>query len=252
MSRSIVLTGATGRFGKILTRYFLSKGDQVIAVGRSAEALEKLSLSNRQRGKKLKCLKLDLITPDIGGQLVQKLSELKIFPNCLVNNARNFEFLQLSSHGFAPRSHFLNELNLGVVVSYELTMALAYQKKASLRSVVNIGSIYGSVAPHPGLYKNPEKDSPIHYGVTKAALAHLTKELAVRLAPKGIRVNCAAFGGLQGRVDKSFMRRYASLCPSGRMLKEKEIPGPIDMLLSEAASGVTGHVLMVDGGWTSW
>ena len=65
MSRSIVLTGATGRFGKILTRHFLSKGDQVIAVGRSAEALEKLFLSNRQRGKKLKCLKLDLITPDI-------------------------------------------------------------------------------------------------------------------------------------------------------------------------------------------
>jgi len=252
LNRSILITGATGKFGKILTRHFLSTGDRVIAVGRSAEALEKLFLANRLKRKNLKCLELDLMKPNIGGQLIQKLADLNISPDCLVHNARNLEFLRLDSRGLSPRTHFLNELELGVVIPYELTMALALQKKSRVRSVVHIGSIYGSVAPHPGLYKDPGKDSPIQYGVAKAALVHLTKELAVRLASKGIRVNCAAFGGLQGRVDRPFMRRYAALCPSGRMLREKEIPGPIDMLLSEAASGVTGHVLMVDGGWTAW
>ena len=92
----------------------------------------------------------------------------------------------------------------------------------------------------------------MHYGVAKAALGQLTRELAVRLSGRGIMVNCVAFGGVEGRVDDACRERYAKLCPSGRMLKEEELPGPVDLLLSSAGSGITGHVLFVDGGWTAW
>ena len=74
----------------------------------------------------------------------------------------------------------------------------------------------------------------------------------MRLAKNLVRVNCAAFGGVEGRVDEAFKKRYSELCPSGRMLSEDEIFGPIDMLLSEKTSGMTGHILMIDGGWTVW
>jgi len=47
-----------------------------------------------------------------------------------------------------------------------------------------------------------------------------------------------------------FKKKYSSICPSGRMLKESEIPGPIDFIFSKKTSGMTGHVIMVDGGWT--
>ena len=77
------------------------------------------------------------------------------------------------------------------------------------KNVVNIGSIYGSVVPNAKLYKNFHKESSIQYGVTKSALEHLTKELSVRLAKKFVRVNCAAFGGVEGRVNQSFKKRYA-------------------------------------------
>jgi NAD(P)-dependent dehydrogenase (short-subunit alcohol dehydrogenase family) len=108
------------------------------------------------------------------------------------------------------------------------------------------------VAANPGLYENPASQSPLHYGVAKAALAHLTRELAVRLAPAGIQVNCIAFGGVEGRVDAEFRQRYAKLCPLGRMLNEGEVAGPVDMLLSDHFTAMTGHVLAVDGGWTIW
>jgi NAD(P)-dependent dehydrogenase (short-subunit alcohol dehydrogenase family) len=131
-------------------------------------------------------------------------------------------------------------------------MALATQKNSQIRRVVNIGSQYGTVAVNPHLYIDPVKQSPLHYGVAKAALAHLTKELAVRLAGKNIQVNCVAFGGVEGRVDDAFKERYAKLCPMGRMLRDDEVVGPVDMLLSDKCSGITGHVLAVDGGWGIW
>ena len=129
---------------------------------------------------------------------------------------------------------------------------MAQQTNTVLESVVNIGSQYGVVAPNLNLYSEPIKDSPLHYGVAKAALGHLTKELAVRLAPQGIRVNCVAFGGVEGRVGDDFKKRYAELCPMGRMLNEADLAGPVDLLLSPSSSAITGHTLIVDGGWSIW
>ena len=74
----------------------------------------------------------------------------------------------------------------------------------------------------------------------------------MRLAIKNIRVNCVAFGGVEGRVDESFKRRYADLCPMQRMLKESELAAPVnffclvphlllrDIHLLQIAAGVFG------------
>ena len=61
-----------------------------------------------------------------------------------------------------------------------------------------------------------------------------------------------AFGGVSGRVDDEFKERYAKLCPSGKMLNDDEVSGPIKFLISNESSSITGHVLVADGGWTIW
>lgn len=252
MSRTILITGATGKFGRVLVRHFLDAGDHVIATGRSEESLDCLRIGSPQWADRLHLLEIDLMAEHVDSLLSAGLARLGVEPDCLINNARSLESLKLDEQGKASTESFLNEFRLGVVVPYKLTMGLSSHPNSRLQAVVNVGSIYGTTAPNLKLYTDPERQSPIQYGVTKAALAHLTKELAVRLAAKNIRVNCAAFGGVEGRVDEGFKQRYAALCPAGRMLAEKEIAGPIDMLLSEAASGITGHVLMIDGGWSAW
>lgn len=252
MSRSILITGTTGKIGRVLAQHFLTAGDTVIATGRSADALAELKYDLSQTKGTLHTLCADLMAPDAAAVIVEGLRQIDCMPCGLINNARNVSFLRTGEGGQVARQDFLNELALDVVAPYELVMALTLAPSSRLRAVVNIGSQYGAVAPNIHLYNDPIRQSPLQYGVAKAALAHLTKELAVRLADRGIRVNCVAFGGVEGRVDKAFKQRYAALCPIGRMLGEHELAGPVDLLLSEAASAVTGHIMMVDGGWSVW
>ena len=252
MSQTIIVNGATGKFGKILVKNFLKKGDHVVAIGRSIKKLNKLKIYKNTKKQNLILICVDLMEDNAIIRIIKKIKELKLKPDSIINNARNIDYLQVSKNGRTSSTNFINEFKLGVIVPYQLIMSLVDAFPKRFRNVVNIGSIYGSVVPNANLYKNFHKDSSLQYGVTKAALQQLTKELSVRLAKNLVRVNCAAFGGVEGRVNQSFKKSYAKLCPSGRMLKDDEIFGPIEMLISNKASGVSGHVLMIDGGWTVW
>lgn len=250
--RTILVTGGTGKFGQALVSHFLTAGDCVIATCRTDESLERLRAEYPDAGDKLSGIKADLTESGAIATLIDQLNAQDLSPDCLVNNARSISFLKIDQNGLVSRENFANEYLLDVIVPYELTMALMMQKGSQLRRVVNTGSMYGTVAANPHLYTDPIQQSPLQYSVAKAALAHLTKELAVRLAGKDIQVNCVAFGGVEGRVDEAFKQRYAQLCPMGRMLRDDEVVGPVDMLLSDKCSGITGHILAVDGGWGIW
>ena len=252
MNRTIIITGATGKFGKILVKYFLENEDKVIAIGKSKNLLSQLKNNIQQNVRNLYLIKANLMAKTGCDTIAKTLKKEKLKPDCLINNARNLKNLETNKREEVSSNNFLNEFKLGVVVPYELTIKLVALFSDSLRNIVNIGSIYGSIVPNLKLYKSGLIPPPINYGVTKAALEQLTKELAVRLAKKNIRVNCVAFGGVEGRARNNFKKKYSELCPSGRMLKESEICGPVDMILSKKTSGMTGHILMVDGGWSLW
>jgi len=250
--RTILITGGSGKIGRSLVSHFLVAGDRVVATCRTDEAFKKLTAEYAHHGEKFVGVKADLIMATAVNALLEQLDRQGIKPDCLVNNARSTNFLKIEEGGWISRENFANEYLLDVIVPYELTMALVAQENSQLGRVVNVGSQYGTVAANPHLYSDPAMQSPMHYSVAKAALVHLTKELAVRLAGKGVQVNCVAFGGVEGRVDEAFKQRYAQLCPMGRMLRDDEVVGPVDMLLSDKCSGITGHVLAVDGGWGIW
>ena len=250
--RTILITGGTGKLGRSLVAHFLTSGDSVIATARTENSLGQLMEEHSGVGENLTGFQVDLRIPRAIDSLCEQLRKKRLLPDCLVNCARSQDFLKINDDGLVSRENFAGEFLLDVIVPYELTMALVAQDGGRLRRVVNVGSQYGTVAANPHLYADPIKQSPLHYGVAKAALAHLTKEMAVRLATQGVQVNCVAFGGVEGRVDADFKKRYQQLCPLGRMLRDDEVAGPVDILLSDYCSGVTGHILAVDGGWSIW
>lgn len=250
--QTILITGGTGKFGRVLVKALLINGYRVVFTSTSEDRIKTLCSEMDGFGSNISGIKSDLLDPDGVRRLLETINKRSISIDHLINNARSMSTLAVGKDGITKRDDFLSEFELDVVVPYELSMELARREPKTLRSIINVGSQYGIVVPNPQLYGGTLKEFPIQYGVSKAAFIQLTKELAVRLASTGIRANCVAYGGVEGRVDAEFMEGYSKLSPSRRMLSESDIAGPILFLLNESSSAVTGHTLVTDGGWTLW
>lgn len=119
-------------------------------------------------------------------------------------------------------------------------------------SIINIASIYGVVAPDFSLYQGTAMTMPVAYSAIKGGLIALTRYLATYYGGDGIRANVISPGGIQDGQPELFVDRYASKTPLGRLGQPEEVAGAAVYLASDAASYVTGHNLLVDGGWTAW
>ena len=248
---TILITGGTGKFGRRYVEHFKSKGWNVAFTTTSSKRAEGLVKCHQGSGRCVD-VECDLTSEESVERLLDTLLSEGMKVNHLVNNARSLSSLRVGEDGKTDREDFLNEYLMDVVVPYELSIALWQRQPGEIKTITNISSQYGVVAANPNLYDDPARQSPIQYGVAKAALNQLTRELAVRMAPDGIRVNAIAYGGVEGRTDESFKARYSGMVPNARMLSETEIPGPVDFLTSDGSSAITGQVLVVDGGWTIW
>jgi NAD(P)-dependent dehydrogenase (short-subunit alcohol dehydrogenase family) len=123
-------------------------------------------------------------------------------------------------------------------------------------SIVLFGSMYGMIAPDPGIYEPPMNPNPVEYGIAKAGVIQMGKYLAVHWAGRRIRVNTVIPGSIPNprtqEQDPAFIRRLAAKAPLGRVGTPDEIAGAVVYLASDEASFVTGTTLVVDGGWTAW
>ena len=141
-------------------------------------------------------------------------------------------------------------LHLGGYYAMTKAVALRMVEQEDEGSIVNFSSIYGIQAPDFSMYDQTEMTSPVEYSIIKAGILNFTRYLASYLGQDGIRVNSVSPGGVFNDQDHRFVENYESEVPLGRMAKPTEISGAVVFLLSNAASYVTGHNLVVDGGWT--
>lgn len=127
--------------------------------------------------------------------------------------------------------------------------------EAGKGSIVNIGSLYASIAPDPGFYDHIEVDPPFlkpaAYGASKAAVVNVTRYFARLWGPSGVRVNALSPGGVRGGQDAEFLRKYEARVCLGRMADRSDLAGPLVFLASDASNYMTGHELRVDGGFTA-
>ncbi len=143
-------------------------------------------------------------------------------------------------------------LEVNLTAPFVLTQVCAEALAASGHgSVINIGSIYGMVGPDMSLYENTELGNPAAYAASKGGLLQLTRWLATVMAPK-VRVNAVTSGGVWREQSESFTSRYVARTPLARMATEEDLKGVVAYLASDLSSYVTGHNLVVDGGWTAW
>jgi len=140
--------------------------------------------------------------------------------------------------------------------------------RARSGSMIFLSSIYGIVGNDQHIYEgsnlhelyladhtSESKQIYAHavYAAAKGAVISLTRYLAAYWGDDKVRVNCISPGGLaHPGENEEFLKRYSARVPLGRKAGLDEISGAVVFLSSDASSYITGHNLVVDGGWTAW
>jgi len=186
----------------------------------------------------------DLVVKELGGL------------DILVNNAALVGTSALGGWAVPFDQQTVETWRLAMEVNLTAPFVLTQACRATLTasghgSVINIGSIYGMVAPDMSLYAGTDLGNPAAYAASKGGLLQLTRWLTTVLAPK-IRVNAITVGGISRNQAAAFHDRYTARTPLGRMASEEDLKGAVAYLASDLSAYVTGHNLVVDGGWTAW
>ena len=173
-------------------------------------------------------------------------------PHVLINNA-------IYSEGQQPDTltdaQFARGLDGSTGSAYRcLREILPYLRENQGGKIINVASMYGMVAPDFAAYEQyPQFLNPPHYGAAKAAVIQLTKYFASYLGPENIKVNCVspgAFPSTSVQQSSGFITELEKRSPLGHIGRPQDLAGAFVFLSAAASDFVTGHNLVVDGGWT--
>jgi len=242
-----IITGASSGIGRATAIALAKDGVRVVIAARRAnESKETLQLVKEAGGDGI-FIKTDVAREDE----VKKLVELTVEKYGKLDYAFNNAGIEEMHTSFVDQTSavFDNIMNINVKgiwlsMKYEIPQML----KNGGGSIVNTSSVAGVI----GFAQMPI------YSASKHAVLGLTKSSALEYAKSGIRINAVAPGGVETDMyertvgdNKQFFQTIIAMHPIGRVGKPEEIANAVVWLLSDKASFVTGHTLLVDGGLVS-
>jgi NAD(P)-dependent dehydrogenase (short-subunit alcohol dehydrogenase family) len=244
--RTALVTGASSGIGAATALALAHDGFDLAVTDLRRDDLAATMAALEEASVRVVALELDLRSPAMieraMGEATAALGPLDL----LVNNAG----VTLRKSALeTTREEWNAVLDINLTGTFILSQAMGRHLIAAGRPgvIVNIASAHGVLG-------FPERAA---YGVSKAAIIHLTKMLAIEWAPHGIRVNavCPTFARtpLTERLleDPATADELLSRIPLGRLMTPEEVAAAVVFLAGRGASGITGQALAVDGGWTA-
>ena len=242
--KTVLITGGSRGIGLMMASTFVKNGAKVYISSRNAEVCQSVESELSKIGTCV-AIPADLSTAEGQESLVAAINQKVDALDVLINNAGANWSAPFSEY---PEKGYDKVMSINVKPIFFLTQALLplLEKSASLERpacVINVGSI-------DGLRVSQIDNSA--YGMSKAAVHHLTKILAIKFANKGITVNAIAPGPFPSKMTKSMLDQAQAMVekanPLGRIGKAGDMGGIAVFLASEAGSYLNGAIIPVDGG----
>jgi Tropinone reductase 1 len=239
-----LVTGGTKGIGLAIAEEFLNFGARVTIVARNKDQVQKQVDEWQAQGLKAFGLAADMSTSEGRKEAIRYAVEKMVGLDSLINNVGTNKRKATLDYN-QEEYQALMDTNLTSV--FEMCqLAHPHLKAGGTGSIVNIGSIAGLTAVPTGAV----------YGMTKAAISQLTRNLAVEWAKDAIRVNCIAPGFIRTPLTKdllandSFVEKAKAQIPLNRIGHAYEIGGLAAFLCMPTGGYITGETIVVDGGFT--
>lgn len=242
-----LVTGAASGIGRRIAVGLAEVGADVACLDRPGTGLDEVVAEVAQRQRRALALPGDVTDAADLAAAVQR-TETELGPlTVAVNSAGIADAAPAEAMDLVQWQRVLDVNLTGVFLSCQAEARVMLGRRRG--SIVNLASMSGSIV-NRGLLQ-------AHYNASKAAVAHLTKSLAMEWADRGVRVNAISPGYTATPMNRrpevaDQVRQFEADTPLGRMATVDELVGPAVFLLSDAASFCTGVDLLVDGGFTCW
>ncbi|MFW5820743.1 MAG: SDR family oxidoreductase [Bacteroidota bacterium] len=242
--KKALITGGTRGIGKAISRELCSLGAEIAVVARNKDDLEQLKDDLEFTPSQILLIQADVGNPDDRQKITETLGTQWSSLDILINNvgtnirkkANEYSSEEINSI-FQTNLYSALEISLGL---FEL------MKKSESASIVNISSVAGLGHLRTGII----------YGMTKAAMHQMTKNLAVEWAPYDIRVNAIAPWYIQTPLaeqilqDNKYFKEVIKHTPMKRIGQPEEVSSLAAFLCMEGAAYITGQCIAVDGGFS--
>jgi NAD(P)-dependent dehydrogenase (short-subunit alcohol dehydrogenase family) len=255
---ALVTGGGTG-LGQQMAEALAEAGADVVIASRTLARCHEVAESLKAHGGRPSALALDLADLTAAEGVIDHIIADYGRLDILVSNAAatdvNKPFERLTTERFEAvlRVNLTGVLACGQAV-------LDPMRRQGGGKIINIASVYGLLGIDASLYGADPETRPMAnfaYTASKGALVNLTRDMAVSWAPYGINVNgiCPGMFPVEANMKKwpeGTFDRLAERIPLKRMGTSIDLKGAVVYLASAASDYVTGHNLIVDGGWTAW
>jgi NAD(P)-dependent dehydrogenase (short-subunit alcohol dehydrogenase family) len=266
--KTAVLTGASGFLGRTFCRALLANGARVVALGRSKRLETEAANWAAEFGpNRVAVRRIDMYDRSALDALCDAIAATEQRIDVLINNAHelgpatgfNLPEGSLENSSF---DQWQRNLQGGVYWAVQTTQRIGIRmKNQGNGSIINIATMYSSVAPRPQLYEGTSSLNPPGYSASKAALVAFTRYTASFWGAFGVRANCISPGPFSNtediagqnsvREDSPFTEKLKGCTVLNRIGRPSELCGALLFLASEASSYMTGQELHIDGGWTA-